>query len=284
MPNSQQSQPAKRDHGLLRQKIVEQLLAEVFRGRLTAGRHLVTQELAERFEVSHTPIREALIALAGIGIIDLVPNCGAVVRRVTSREVIEVMQVRRALECEAVRLACGRIDLGELHRLAADLTKLAEAKQPYPARLIEQSRNIDSRLHDLVANSCGNRFLANELNRLKILFRAFRDVSYTQDKARNDLRRLGVEAREHLAIVEALRAGDRKGAWRAMLQHLQGGVKYWARALPDPVDGSPLEQQIPRFMGNGIKHSRPVRNGAGRNGAGRNGIKRDGAIGNGATK
>src|SRR6267154_5593589 len=97
-----QSLTAKPDHGLLRQKIVERLLADVFRGQLAAGRHLVTQELADRFEVSHTPIREALIALAGIGIIELVPNRGAVVRRVTSREVVEVMQVRRALECEAV--------------------------------------------------------------------------------------------------------------------------------------------------------------------------------------
>jgi DNA-binding GntR family transcriptional regulator len=261
MPNSQQS-PAKADHGLLRQRIVQEVLADVFRGRLTAGRHLVTQELAVRFEVSHTPIREALIALAGIGIIDLVPNCGAVVRRVTSREVIEVMQVRRALECEAVRLACGRIDLAELHRLATDLTRLAEAKQPYPTRFIDQSRNIDSRLHDLIANSCGNRFLANELNRLKILFRAFRDVSYTQDKARNDLRRLAVEAREHLAIVEALRIGDRTGARKAMSRHLQGGVKYWARALPDPVDVSTLKEHNPPVQRNGVKRNRATGNGA----------------------
>ena len=81
MAISQQSPATKGDHGLLRQKIVEQLLTEVFRGRLSAGRHLVTQELADRFDVSHTPIREALIALAGIGIIDLVPNRGAIVRR-----------------------------------------------------------------------------------------------------------------------------------------------------------------------------------------------------------
>ena len=262
MTISQQSQAAKADHGLLRQKIVEQLLAEVFRGGLSAGRHLVTQELAERFEVSHTPIREALIALAGIGIIDLVPNRGAVVRRVTSREVKEVMQVRRALECEAVRLACGRIDLAELHRLAADLTKLAEAKQPSPLRFIEQCRSVDSRLHDLIANSCGNRFLANELNRLKILFRAFRDVSYTQHKARNDFRRLADEAREHLAIVEALLVGDRTRARRAMLRHLQGGVKYWARALPDAVDVSPLKEHNPSVKRNGVKRNGTTRNGA----------------------
>src|SRR5439155_12484206 len=72
------------DHGLRRQAIVQSLLSDVFQGRLRAGQHLVTQALAERFGVSHTPIREALITLAGIGIIDLLPNRGAIVRPVTA--------------------------------------------------------------------------------------------------------------------------------------------------------------------------------------------------------
>src|SRR5579863_1045205 len=126
MPNSQTASPAKADHGLLRQKIVEQILADVFRGGLTAGRHLVTQELAARFGVSHTPIREALIAMAGIGIIDLLPNRGAVVRRVTARDVREIGQVRRLLECEAVRLACGRVEPGALAELAEGFRRQAE--------------------------------------------------------------------------------------------------------------------------------------------------------------
>jgi len=251
MPMTPRSLSAKRDHGLLRQKIVEKLLADVFRGQLAAGRHLVTQELADRFEVSHTPIREALIALAGIGIIDLVPNRGAVVRQVTSREVREVMQVRRALECEAVRLSCGRIDFSELQGLAAEFKRLAERKPVQPARFIEQSRAADSRLHDLIANSCGNRFLANELNRLKTLFRAFRDVSYTAHQAQNDFRRLADEAREHLAIVEALRAGDRQEAARAMSRHLRGGVTYWARVLPESVEVSAPKRQGARLKSNG---------------------------------
>jgi hypothetical protein len=68
----------------------------------------------------------------------------------------------------------------ELELLAADLKRLATAKNFSPVRFVERSRNTDSRLHDLVASSCGNRFLANELNRLKTLFRAFRDVSLRQ--------------------------------------------------------------------------------------------------------
>src|SRR5262249_8939914 len=93
-----QSEPLTCDHGLRRQAIVQSLLTDVFQGRLRAGQRLVTQDLAERFGVSHTPIREALIALAGIGIIDLLPNRGAVVRPVTAKDVREVCQVRRVLE------------------------------------------------------------------------------------------------------------------------------------------------------------------------------------------
>lgn len=255
MPATTHPPNLKSDHGLLRQRIVEMLLADVFSGQLTAGRHLVTQDLADRFKVSHTPIREALIALAGIGIIDLVPNRGAIVRRVTSKEVREVMQVRRALECEAVRLACGRIDLDELHVLSVQLRRMAERKLSQPARFVEQARSVDSRLHDLIADSCGNRFLANELNRLKTLFRAFRDVSWTEHEARNDFRRLADEAHEHLAIVEALRAGDRRAAAKAMSRHLLSGFKYWTRVLPELAEVSAVTRQNFRFKQNGAKRN-----------------------------
>jgi DNA-binding GntR family transcriptional regulator len=227
-------------HGLRRHTIVQSLLADVFQGRRRAGEHLVTQELAQRFGVSHTPVREALIALAGIGIIDLLPNRGAIVRRVTAEEVREVCQVRRALECEATRSACGRIELAELHALAAELRRLM-AVQPQPraaARFIAEARAVDSRLHDLIADSCGNAFLAKEISRLKILFRAFRDVAWERDEARNDFHRLAEEAREHLAIVEALLARDAREAARAMARHIHSGLKYWSRAMPASSNGT----------------------------------------------
>src|SRR5262249_9563731 len=106
------------DHGMSRPAIVQSLLSDVIGGRLRAGDHLVTQGLADRFGVSHTPVREALMTLAGLGLVELQPNRGAVVRRVSADEVREVCQVRRALECEAVRRACGRIDPVALAPLA----------------------------------------------------------------------------------------------------------------------------------------------------------------------
>ncbi len=212
---------------------MQSVLSDVFQGRLRAGQHLVTQELADRFGVSHTPIREALIALSGIGIIDLLPNRGAIVRRVANKDVREVCQVRKALECEAVRSACGRIDRDELLELASELQRLMEKPTQQGPRFVEQARAVDSRLHDLIANSCGNGFLAGEIGRLKILFRAFRDFSWTFDQVHNDFRRLAEEGVEHLAIVEALLAGDARGAARAMSQHIRSGAKYWSKALAE---------------------------------------------------
>ena len=71
---------------------------------------------------------------------DLLPNRGAVVRRVTAREVREVCQVRRVLECEATRRACGRIELAELHALAADLRRLRSIESPSPREIVAKTR------------------------------------------------------------------------------------------------------------------------------------------------
>jgi DNA-binding GntR family transcriptional regulator len=157
--------------------VVQMLLAETLQGKLRAGQRLVIKDLSQRFQVSSTPIREALVQLEGIGIIDFVPNAGAVVRRVTKADVKEVCQVRKALECEATRRACGRIELEELHDLASVFRQMKKTGRR-GAAFVDKARQFDSRLHDLIARSCGNRFLAKEIERLKLLFRAFRDSAW----------------------------------------------------------------------------------------------------------
>ncbi len=229
-----------------RKAVVEDLLREIVQGRFRSGQHLVTRALADRFGVSHTPIREALIALAGIGVVDLMPNRGAIVKRVSPDEVREICQVRRALECEAIRGACGRIDLAELLVLRESFRGLLAKTSPFPTNVIEEARTADSRLHDLVAANSGNSFLAKEIGRLKILFRAFRDASWEQEAKRDEYPRIAEEAREHLEIVDALSAGDRRTAVRAMSKHILSGSRYWCRTLPDAtaLPSSPTKNSI----------------------------------------
>jgi DNA-binding GntR family transcriptional regulator len=240
-------------NGRRRQAIVESLLRDVFRGRLQAGQHLVTRELADRFGVSHTPVREALIALAGIGVVDLLPNRGAVVRRVTGRDIEEICQVRSVLECQAVRSACGRLRAADLRNLEEALRRLQDPAARGASDAVAEARAVDDHLHDLIAASCGNAFLEAELGRLKFLFRAFRDMAWEHVEARSDLRRVAEEAREHLAIVDALLAGRRQEATRAMARHIDAGCRYWRRAVApvgndEPQRHGDTERKSGRFI------------------------------------
>jgi DNA-binding GntR family transcriptional regulator len=194
-------------------------------GRLRPGQRLVVQELAERLGVGRTPIREALITLAGIGVVEIRPNRGAVIRSVGVREVRDFYLLRRALECEAIRTACGRIREDELRELAAEFRRLIGADADDRDRLIADAHALDNRLHDLIAESCGNALLLDELNRLKLLSRAFRDYAYEQEAPLGTSLLKDVEAREHLAIVEALIARDRRAAVRAMSRHIVWGIR-----------------------------------------------------------
>jgi len=164
-------------------------------------------------------------------------TAGAIVRAVTAREIREICEVRRVLECQATRIACGRLGLAELHSIGDELRWLRSQPSPIWAELIDRARAVDSRLHDLIAASCGNAFLAQELGRLKTLFRAFRDVSYVHHESRTTTRRLADEAGEHLAIVEELIRGDGRAASKAMVQHHpQRRALLVARHAPPPVE------------------------------------------------
>jgi DNA-binding GntR family transcriptional regulator len=225
MPEVQPPPDAAFDHGLRRQAIVRAILTDIFHGKYTAGQRLVTEALASRFGVSHTPIREALIELGGSGVVDLLPNRGAVVRQLTARDVREVLQVRKVLECEAVRGASKRADLKKV-RAIADAIRALAALPPGPDA-VARAREVDSDLHEFIAASCGNSFLRTELNRLRTLYQAFRDVTWDLEEARMDFHRISVEAREHLDITAALLARDPKAARRAMAAHIRSGMRYW---------------------------------------------------------
>jgi DNA-binding GntR family transcriptional regulator len=215
------------DHGLRRQSVVRAVLTDIFHGHLRAGQRLVTESLATRFGVSHTPIREALIELRGLGVVDLLPNRGGVVREVTPQNVKEVCQVRKVLECEAVRGAARNADLGCVAAVAAEVRAVAAA--PADPKTVARAREVDNHLHELIRESCGNGFLAAELERLRTLFRTFRDVTWDLEVARSDFHRIAVEAAEHLAITDAIGARDSRAAAAAMTAHMRSGVLYWTQ-------------------------------------------------------
>lgn len=219
------------DRGVSRESIVEALLQDILQGRLAAGERLVTDTLAKRFGVSHTPIREALLTLAGMGVLDVVANRGAVVRRFTPRDVREICQVRRILECQAVHSACGYIDVKSLERLRTTFARLSQIKRTPSGRDVANAQEADTKLHTLIRQSTRNQFLANELTRLMTMITVIRDVAWEKLVSENNLARVVEESRQHLEIVDALLSNNAKSASVAMSRHLKTGMRSIIRAV-----------------------------------------------------
>src|SRR5438445_583929 len=95
------------DHGLKRQVVTQRLLESVIEGRLEEGTRLRVEHLSDQLGVSVTPIRESLVELAGIGMVELRPNRGAMLRPFGPQQLREIYDLRRILESEATRYACG---------------------------------------------------------------------------------------------------------------------------------------------------------------------------------
>jgi DNA-binding GntR family transcriptional regulator len=218
----------------LRDQVAQRILVDVFERRFSSGSRLVVQRLAERFSVSPTPVREALVELAGLGIVTLLPNRGAVVNPFGADELRYISQVRRVLEMEACLSACGKIDGEALGALRLQFKKLGKSKRN--EQWDRDARAADSRLHLLIAQSCGNPRLAQEIRRYLSLFRSVRNISHVRDSW-DDYRRSN-DVPEHLQIVEALIRNDPRRAARSMDRH----IRSITRTLVEIVFAEDLEE------------------------------------------
>ena len=189
------------------------------------------EHLADDLGVSVTPIREALVELAGIGIVELQPNRGAVLRPFGPEQLREICHLRRTLESEAARCACGRIAPVELRTLASGLRRLVLA--PRNAEWSAETVAYDTQVHELIATRCGSERLAHEIGRYKVLFRALRDVRHQRRQSRADYQQME-ENTEHLAIVEALLADRKDEAAAAMARHVEQAAEALERDLFGP--------------------------------------------------
>ncbi len=97
------------DNAIKAHRIHRQLLDAIVSGRLKAGTRLREVDLATKFRVSRTPVREALRQLERDGQVRLTPRVGAQVKEVSLQDLFEVLEMRRRLEPYAARIAAGRV-------------------------------------------------------------------------------------------------------------------------------------------------------------------------------
>ena len=216
------------EHGSRRTRVCTSLLRDIFAGRRKAGERLKVGALSRSLGVSATPVREALVELAAAGVVELPPRRAAVILPFGPRQLREICHLRRVLEAEATRCACGRLTPVELRDLADGLAR--QIRAPRNARWSEETRRLDSRLHELVAARCGNERLARELDRYRVLYRTLRDLRHERSAARADYARMEENA-EHLAVVRALQHGQAERAAGAMGAHIEEAARVLEREL-----------------------------------------------------
>ena len=148
----------------------------IIHGERPSGSRLVTSRLAVQLGVSPTPIREALVELELAGFVELSHQRGAVVLPFGRAELRELYHVRRLLEAEAARLACGRIDTASIQNLRSALERLLHPGIENEVSWFHEVAVLDSSVHQIVVGYCGNRRLAGEVGRYHDFGATMRDL------------------------------------------------------------------------------------------------------------
>lgn len=195
-------------HRHLREQVADLIRERIIAGELRPGTRLVERTLAESLGVSRVPVRDALSQLKGEGLISQLPRSGMVVTELTRQMVEELLDVREALEVLSVRQATQRATPSEIKRLRKLLDTAATALQREDLKAFNRTNSL---LHDLITQMARNDLLASLIQplqgRLHWLLRQNGDPRLVHA--------------QHVAVCEAIAAGDPHRAEQVALEHVQ---------------------------------------------------------------
>jgi DNA-binding GntR family transcriptional regulator len=141
----------------LTETVTQRLRDAIVSGDLELGQPLSERQLAEMLEVSKTPVREALAQLRLEGLVLILPQRGASVFTLSQREVVEICEVRQALEASALKAAMERNRHTFAAALAASVRRMAQARARND---LKAYLNEDTQFHLCFFAHCGNRLMA----------------------------------------------------------------------------------------------------------------------------
>jgi DNA-binding GntR family transcriptional regulator len=189
-----------------------QLADEIVRGVLAPGAPLDETDIARRFNVSRTPVREALRQLAASGLVDARAHRGAVVARPSIERLTGMFEAMAELEALCAGLAAERMTPLERHKLEAvheELRVLSYAGNP------DRFHEVNERFHNTIYAGSQNTYIAEMTLTTRVRVQPFRRAQF------RNLGRLAKSHAEHDCVVVAIMRGDRIGAATAMRAHIE---------------------------------------------------------------
>ena len=196
------------NHGSLADVAYNSVFRMILQRELASGTVIQERKLADSLGISRTPMREALKRLEGEGWLVRLTDRLSSVKVVTLDEYLQALQVRRLLEAAAIVAATPRMNKNRLEKLRADVRALID----HPNPTSDMHWKVDGELHGAIAEASGNAVMASVIANLRLITQLL--------EVQTVPRRIKPGGAEHLAILDALIAGDPKMARKAMRFHL----------------------------------------------------------------
>lgn len=195
------------------ERIAATLKEQILEGTLVPGQRLISRDLIEELGISRGPLREAFRRLAADRLVQLIPNRGAIVRRLSRDEIINLFQIREALEGQAARLAAARIDEGknrEFFQAIVDMGAVHKQKQDIHPFIVHNRE-----FHQAIVKLSGNPELGELIDRyqLAVFMSLMRQVVGADQLIVDSIS-------QHEVIAAAILQGDSDAAYTAMQKHL----------------------------------------------------------------
>lgn len=195
------------------------LLDALRAGRIGPGDRLRETELAEQFGVSRTPVREAIRQLEADGIVTHIPRQGASIRTLDYAEVMDLYEMRAVLEGTAARLAAraaSDIEIDELFDMNNALAEVGHGPEAFV---------LNRQFHAAILDAAKNRFLSRSIKTMQKALMILGPTTLTEPD------RFEKAAREHMDILEAIKARNGQRAESAMRTHIETAQRVRVRAL-----------------------------------------------------
>jgi DNA-binding GntR family transcriptional regulator len=189
--------------------IAAKLKQDIIKGALKPNQRMIEDDLAERFAVSRTPIREAMRTLESVGYVTFTPHRGWKVKEISVAEVQEVNFIRAALAAASTELACLKhedADLAALEKICSVMTRVVRSGN------VGEYFNLNVRFHRMISTIAGNKTLGGMIASLDQRTLRYRFLALSLPG------RLAESLGEHMRILEAFKKGDPDEAAKAAKQ------------------------------------------------------------------
>jgi DNA-binding GntR family transcriptional regulator len=225
--------PARNVPGTRAAVVARELRKLILSGEIPPGNHLRQAEIARRFGVSTTPVREAFVALAREGLVRRDAHRGVVVFSPSLTELAELYEMRSALESLATELSATRLSARELDTIARVIERMRDAE---PRRCAA----LNAELHTRIYAACGRPRLVELIDELRNAASNYHDISLSVEGYDGPYRKQ--VQREHEEILAVLRRGDPKGAGHAVRAHLERSAVHMSELVKTVAIADAAEQ------------------------------------------